>query len=83
MNILFICNAGKNRSRTGAELWKKAHPEDVVKHLGINAVSMDVLRWSNKIIVFEDRLWKKVLEIAFDDIKVYLKLKLWGYSRHL
>jgi len=78
VNVLFICNAGRNRSKTAAELWSQAHPKDKVKHVGIiNIDNPDLFHWADKIICFGERIKKRVLAAVFDDIKVYLKIEVW------
>ncbi len=78
MNVLFVCNAGINRSRTGAELWKKKHPKDEVKYVGIiNLDRPDLLYWADKIVCFEERIKKPVLEMVFDDNKIWQKIEVW------
>jgi len=78
MNILFVCNAGINRSRTAAELWKKTYPKDSVKYIGIiNLDKPDLLHWAGKIVCFEERIKKLVLEKVFDDIKIWQKIEVW------
>ena len=79
MKILFVCNAGVNRSRTAAELWKNTHPKDEVKYAGIiNIDKPDLFFWADKIVCFEERIRKRILELVFDDNKVYLKLEVWN-----
>ncbi len=78
MNVLFVCNAGINRSRTGAELLKKAHPKDEVKYIGIiNLEKPDFLHWAGKIVCFEERIKKLILEMVFDDNKIRQKIEVW------
>ena len=78
IKMLFVCNAGKNRSRTAAELWKNAYPLDEVKFAGIAFLEKpDLFHWADKIVCFEKKIKKRVLEMVFDDIKIFLKLEVW------
>ena len=62
MNVLFVCNAGITRSRTGSELWKKKFPKDKVKYVGIiNIDNPDLFYKYDKIICFEKRIKKIIL----------------------
>jgi predicted protein tyrosine phosphatase len=55
MNVLFVCNQGENRSRTGAELLAEQGQD--TRYAGIYSDTMPVTRellaWADKIIVFE------------------------------
>ena len=78
MNVLFVCNAGINRSRTGSELWKKRFPKDKVKYVGIiNIDKPDLFHWADKIVCFEKRIKKLILAKVFDDIKIWQKIEVW------
>jgi len=78
MNVLFVCNAGINRSRTGAELWKKRFPKDEVKYVGIiNIDKPDLFHWAEKIVCFEERIKKLILAKVFDDNKIWQKIEVW------
>ncbi len=77
MNVLFVCNAGITRSRTGSELWKKRFPKDKVKYVGIiNIDKPDLFYKFDKIICFEERIKKIILEMAYDN-KVRQKIEVW------
>ncbi|HLD12812.1 MAG TPA: hypothetical protein VJB87_04435 [Candidatus Nanoarchaeia archaeon] len=52
MNILFICNLGKNRSKTAAELFKRNHATQAA---GIYTnLQEEQLQWADLIIVMEE-----------------------------
>ncbi|MBA3045606.1 MAG: hypothetical protein KKH41_04720 [Candidatus Thermoplasmatota archaeon] len=55
MNLLFICNYGQNRSRTGAEVF--AGQGYQTRYAGIynsnRPVTGELLAWTDKIFVFE------------------------------
>jgi len=50
MKLLFVCNLGRNRSKTAAELLQKKHE---TKYAGIlsesNPLTEDIIRWADKI----------------------------------
>ena len=77
MNVLFVCNAGICRSRIGSELWKKRFPKDKVKYVGIiNIDKPDLFYKAGKIICFEKRIKKLILEMASDK-RVRKKIEVW------
>ncbi|MBS1271347.1 MAG: hypothetical protein MAGBODY4_00476 [Candidatus Marinimicrobia bacterium] len=58
MNLLFVCTAGRQRSPTGAELYRnKGYATDFagVWGSGSRALTAAKLRWADKIIVMENR----------------------------
>ena len=77
MKILFVCNQGKHRSRTSAELWKQKHPNDEVKHIGIfiEANPKNWFDWADKIYVMEDYQYNKLLEID-DSMRTFGKITI-------
>ena len=55
MNLLFICNQGKNRSRTAAELFRGSFGTDSAGLYCPSPVTSRQLAWADVIIVMEDR----------------------------
>jgi len=53
MRILFLCNQGKHRSRTAAELFSKAFETQYAGLYG-NEVTAQQLAWADLILVMED-----------------------------
>ena len=55
MKVLFICNQGRHRSRTAAELFAK---EFATKYAGLfseeRPVTLELLDWADFIVVMED-----------------------------
>ncbi len=67
MNILFVCNQGRHRSKTAAELLSKEH---TTKYTGIyTTLSKNDLVWADVVIVMEDN---QRTEIAQKYPKEYL-----------
>jgi len=64
MNILFLCTANKQRSKTAEELFSAADKSHQYKSAGLSAkyvakagstlCTPELLEWANKIYVFED-----------------------------
>ena len=78
MKVLFVCNAGICRSRTGSELWKKKFPKDSVKYAGIiNIFEPNIFFWPDKIICFEKRIKKLILEMVSNDKEIKEKTTVW------
>jgi len=48
MNLLFVCTAGENRSRTAAEIYGG-------KFCGVYDLTEKELKWADKIYVFEKK----------------------------
>ena len=55
MNVLFICNQGKNRSRTAATLFRGRFQTQSAGLYCENSVTKHQLMWADVIIVMEDR----------------------------
>jgi len=63
MNILFLCTANVQRSKTAEELFRVLYPENAYKSAGLSAkyvtkagstlCTEEVLKWADKIYVFE------------------------------
>ncbi|MEL7308103.1 MAG: phosphotyrosine protein phosphatase [Pseudomonadota bacterium] len=63
MNILFLCTANVQRSKTAEELFQVLYPENTYKSAGLSAkyvtkagstlCTEDLLNWADKIYVFE------------------------------
>lgn len=54
MNLLFVCNQGQNRSRTGAELLKDSFS---TQHAGLHnelPLKKSQMQWADIILVMED-----------------------------
>jgi len=54
MNILFICNQGRHRSRTAADLFRKTHFTDYAGLYSEKPMTKDQLEWADLIVVMED-----------------------------
>jgi len=76
MNILFICNQGKHRSRTAELLFKGVHD---TRSAGLfnNKVTAEQLSWADLVIVMEDAQRK---EIAQRFPKEYLQKKILSWQ---
>lgn len=63
---LFVCNQGKYRSPTAANYWKKIHPKDEVKFLGlfIDKKVKDKIDWADKIYVMELQQYDEIMKIS-------------------
>ena len=58
MNILFVCNQGRHRSRTAAELFSKEYN---TKYCGVYSnLSKNDIDWANLIVVMEDHQRKEI-----------------------
>jgi len=58
MNLLFVCTAGRQRSPTGAELYRnKGYKTNFAGAWGSGsrALTANKLRWADKVIVMETR----------------------------
>jgi len=74
MNILFICSANIQRSKTAEDFFAEKYPQHNFDSAGTNAkichqegtnfVDNETLQWADKIFVMESKHRKKVLEIA-------------------
>lgn len=90
MKLLFICNQGKHRSRTAAELYANKHETE---YAGVYSeerpVTKELLEWAGTIFVMEEhqRKWlaenypeqimkKRVLTLAIEDVYKYNDSKL-------
>ena len=86
MNLLFVCNLGRNRSRTAAEILSDKHN---TRYRGIysNLIAKEDVAWADLVIVMEDHqrseiakrfpeeyLKKKIISIDVPDIYNYNKL---------
>ncbi|MGK0365751.1 MAG: putative protein tyrosine phosphatase [Saprospiraceae bacterium] len=84
MNILFICSANIQRSKTAEDYFSEKYPDynfdsagtnaKICHKEGANLVDNEMLQWADTIYVMESKHRKKVLEIArgkpFDKIVV-------------
>jgi predicted protein tyrosine phosphatase len=75
MKVLFVCNQGKDRSRTASELWKEKFPNDEVKYIGVFVEEnpKQWFSWADKIYVMEDYQHQKILEID-ESMKTFGKI---------
>ena len=74
MNILFICSANIQRSKTAEDYFAEKYPHHNFDSAGTNAkichqegtnyIDNDMLQWADIIYVMESKHRKKVLEIA-------------------
>lgn len=76
MKILFVCNQGKHRSKTAAELWKSMHPEVDVEYLGLfnSEFNLSILDWAEKIYVMEENHLSVIKDI---------NIKHWGKAKNI
>jgi predicted protein tyrosine phosphatase len=73
MNVLFICNQNKHRSKTAEELFKKKY---FTKSAGLYAdkpVTKSQLAWAGAVVVMED---EQRLELAKRFPDLYLKKRI-------
>jgi predicted protein tyrosine phosphatase len=81
MNLLFVCNQGKNRSRTAAELFNGRFRTDSAGLYCDNPVAEQQLIWADAILVMEDQhrreiarrfpavyLHKRILTLGIPDV---------------
>lgn len=90
MKVLFVCNQGKHRSRTGAEIFTDRYDS---KYAGVyseeNPLTKELLEWSDLVIVMEDEqrkiigerfpkqyLTKKIISLNIPDIYSYMQPEL-------
>jgi len=76
MNILFLCTANKQRSRTAEELFNAANKSHKYKSAGLSSkyvtkagsslCTLEMLEWSDKIYVFEDGHIKRLQQYTGD-----------------
>ncbi|MCK4328032.1 MAG: hypothetical protein KAW41_06240 [Candidatus Diapherotrites archaeon] len=58
MNLLFVCTAGENRSRTAAEMYGG-------KYCGMYDLTDAALKWADKVYVFEKKHETYIMEHFF------------------
>jgi len=73
MNILFICNQGRNRSRTAAQLFRGPFQTESAGLYCRQPVTARQLAWADLIIVMEDR---HRTEIARRFPQIYLRKQI-------
>jgi predicted protein tyrosine phosphatase len=76
MNILFLCTANKQRSKTAEELFDAADKSHQYKSAGVSAkyvakagsslCTLEILQWADKIYVFEDSHIKRLQKYTGD-----------------
>lgn len=84
MNILFICNQNKNRSKTAEELFKENFNTKSAGLYNENPVNEEEISWADIIIVMEDKqrseiakrfpksyMEKRILSLDVPDIYLY------------
>lgn len=74
MNILFICSANIQRSKTAEDYFSAKYPKlnfdsagtnaKICHQEGTNYIDNEMLQWADTIYVMESKHRKKVLEIA-------------------
>lgn len=72
-NILFICSANKDRSKTAEDYFSVNYPSinfdsagtnwKTCNQLGTNFITQDQLEWADKVYVMENKHLKKLNEI--------------------
>lgn len=65
MNILFVCSANKDRSRTAEDYFREQYPnhdfesagtnKKICEQLGTTYLSKELLYWADKIFVMENK----------------------------
>jgi len=70
MNILFICSANKDRSRTAENYFSEYYPKfhfgsagtnkNICNQLGTNYICEEQLKWADKIFVMEQKHLKAI-----------------------
>ncbi|PIN82004.1 phosphotyrosine protein phosphatase [Candidatus Woesearchaeota archaeon CG10_big_fil_rev_8_21_14_0_10_30_7] len=73
MNVLFVCNQNKHRSKTAEELFKKKFNTKSVGLYGGKLITQDHLTWANIVFVMEEEQRK---EIARRYPNLYLQKKI-------
>lgn len=89
MNVLFICNQNKNRSRTAEELFKHKYNTKSAGLYNETPVNLKEIEWADTIIVMENTqrteiskrfpkqyLSKKILSLEIPDIYKYNQTSL-------
>ncbi|MFH1133224.1 MAG: phosphotyrosine protein phosphatase [Nanoarchaeota archaeon] len=89
MNLLFVCNQGKNRSRTAAELFKGRYKTRSSGLFASRPLSEKALTWADLVVVMEDAqraeigkrfpatyLKKKIISLDIPDIFQYNQSEL-------
>jgi predicted protein tyrosine phosphatase len=73
MNVLFICNQNKNRSKTAEELFRKKYSTKSAGLYAQKPLTKRQLQWANIVVVMED---EQRTELARRFPDMYLKKKI-------
>ena len=73
MKILFVCNQGRNRSKTAAYLFKDRFETKYAGLFSENPVDIQALEWADLVVVMEDFQRE---EIGKRFPSIYLKKKI-------
>ena len=89
MNVLFICNQNKNRSKTAKDIFKKKYTTKSAGLYTKKPVTKSQLEWADTVVVMEDvqrseianrfpniYLQKKILSLGIPDTYHYGQLEL-------
>lgn len=60
MNILFVCNQNKNRSKTAEQIYKKEYATKSAGLYNEKPVTKEQLAWADTVIVMEDAQRKEI-----------------------
>jgi predicted protein tyrosine phosphatase len=84
MNVLFLCNQNRNRSKTAEEIFKDRFNTKSAGLYNSKPVNKEEISWADTVIVMEDRhrkelgnrfpnlyLKKRILSLNIDDIYRY------------
>ncbi len=77
MNVLFVCNQGKHRSKTAALLFKDQFDTDFVGLFSLHPLTEKQLEWADLVVVMEDFQRK---EIANRFPKHYLQKQIISFD---
>jgi predicted protein tyrosine phosphatase len=79
MNILFICNQGRNRSRTAAKLFENRFKTKSAGLYRDRPVTRQQLFWADTIIVMED-LQRTEISKRFPDVYLQKRILVLGIT---
>ena len=84
MNILFVCSANIDRSKTAEEYFSSKNPQHLYKSAGTNLklcqesgstpIDSRLINWADKIIVMEEKHATVILDMAKEDLSLIIKV---------
>ena len=85
MNILFLCTANRNRSKTAEVYLSKIYPSHDIRSAGLSIklcakenttlATIEMLEWADKIFVMEDMHIERIHK-DIPDIYIYMQKEL-------